>query len=337
MGYMTSLSRHRHQGTDSGDQQDETSPSPSDLSQDFANAPDEPVPWFEKHRYAAGFLAGLAGGQEGIRTLLSVREAYRRHRDLAAAAQERRTMARDRLAFQTMTPEVAGTVEAADALRQRLMQPAPEGYETNPLNPRHPLKKPVAPKAERPVSVAPGHSLVEPGTGRVIMTVPKEPKPPKEPDTAKEDAAAAKDAQRRMDAMRNRNYRLKQDEASVRRQIARAREEGRIDEIDPLRKQLKMILDEQKAVTRQPGGLAASMGPAYQPPPGAMPYTNPPPAVSRETPPAAMGSTGIPGYSQDEIDELRKAMDEDDRDEFDSYTPEKKKQVLDAAYGRSGK
>jgi hypothetical protein len=162
-----------------------TDQEPLQLSRQFVDHSDgqtEPEPGFVRHPALAGFLAGLAGGEEGIRTLMAAKNAYFARKKREQQDMQEIGRRRDEMAERYGDPSLATSPEVAESIRQRQRQqaaaPIPEGYERHPFKPGELLRKPKpesAPKKERPASVAPGHRLVDPETGKVLYEAPPAP------------------------------------------------------------------------------------------------------------------------------------------------------------------
>lgn len=224
-----------------------------------------------------------------------------RYMDTRAASLEEPELARD--------PRLAAVLER----RRRLAESdKAEGLQRHEREFAQ-IHPPAAP--ERPVSVAPGSTLYDPATRSAIYTAP-------ERDTTEADTSKS------VSAMRKRDLALKVQQSQVKRDIARVTADpDRHGELDALYEELKALEEERASIRQQPGGFAATMGPRYVPPKAPQPPAG--------TPAPATVASGSTGYTKEQIAALRQAMDEDDREEFDSYSPEDQKKVLDEAYGRS--
>jgi hypothetical protein len=155
----------------------------------------EEAPLFIRKPSLAGFLAAAGGGEQGIRTLMAAKQSYYKRKEREHQDRERIIQKRDELAEKYSDPSLAASPEVAEWIRerQRLRETAeiPEGYVRNPLEPGKLLKTPKPEKMQRPASVAPGHQLVDPETGRVIYSAP--PAPEKKGTAASREANADRD------------------------------------------------------------------------------------------------------------------------------------------------
>jgi hypothetical protein len=318
----------------------------------------------DRHPFAAGFLAGL-GGPEASERFLRARqgrlERERRSEETTLEEARRAREAQDEQAIKLMDPSLASNTTLAEAIArarqadedlQRKLEAAQVPGYTNVAGKLIQEKAPT--KAEKPkgvMAVGPEQGIYDRDTGEFIREPKFRPRARTSPrgggssETGREKHIAganqAKATSRHLNDLMHAITNEARREPGGWEKPYGGEEKSvagltRRQAYESLKKQNQDAVAEINRQWNEAGGMGGE--PILNAGPGVRNAAESPDEEAVQLPqlpalPSALEADI--GYTKDQIEALRQAMDDDDRDEFDSYSPEDKKKVLDGAYGRN--